>query len=206
MKMKAYAFVLILLLPLAAGAQQGKLYRWVDADGVVHYGDKVAAEFSELPKEIVNDQGVALEHLAGKKSADELEAERLAAELGIQQEMQKRADRTLVMTYQNVDEIEMHRDRRLELFQAQSRVTELYLRNQRRALERMENDAARYQPYSTNPNAPMISNDLAKAIDQTRSTITRHEHNLLKYQSEEQQIIAGFRGDIERFKILKGIE
>jgi hypothetical protein len=206
MKMKAYAFVLFLLLPLAAGAQQGKLYRWVDADGVVHYGDKVAAEFSELPKEVVNDQGVALEHLAGKKSADELEAERLAAELGIQQEMQKRADRTLVMTYQNVDEIEMHRDRRLELFQAQSRVTELYLRNQRRSLERMENNAARFQPYSTDPNAPMISNDLAKAIDETRNTIARHEHNLLKYQSEEQQIIAGFRGDIERFKILKGIE
>jgi len=206
MKMKAYAFVLSLLLPLAAVAQQGKLYRWVDADGVVHYGDKVAAEFSELPKEVVNDQGVALEHLAGKKSADELEAERLAAELGIQQEMQKRADRTLVMTYQNVDEIEMHRDRRLELFQAQSRVTELYLRNQRRSLERMENNAARFQPYSTDPNAPMISNDLAKAIDETRNTIARHEHNLLKYQSEEQQIIAGFRGDIERFKILKGIE
>ena len=47
----------------------------------------------------------------------------------MQKELQMRADRALLATYQNVDEIVMHRDRRVELFQAQSRVTELYLRN-----------------------------------------------------------------------------
>jgi hypothetical protein len=206
MRLKLFAFALFLLPPLVAGAQQSKLYRWVDADGVVHYGDKVPAEYSELPKQVVNDHGVAVEQLAGKKTEEEIEADRVAAELEMQKELQRRADQTLMVTYQTVDEIEMHRDRRVELFQAQSRVTELYLSNQRRALDMMQREAARFKPYSADPNAPMVDPDLVKEINETKSTIARHEDNLLNYRAEERQIIARFEGDINRFKVLKGID
>jgi hypothetical protein len=36
-------------------------------------------------------------------------------------------------------------------------------------------------------------------------TIDRHQRNLEKYQSDEQEIIEQFSGDISRFKTLKGI-
>ena len=157
MRLKLFAFALFLLPPLVAGAQQSKLYRWVDADGVVHYGDKVPAEYSELPKQVVNDHGVAVEQLAGKKTEEEIEADRVAAELEMQKELQRRADQTLMVTYQTVDEIEMHRDRRVELFQAQSRVTELYLSNQRRALDMMQREASRFKPYNADPRRAVPS-------------------------------------------------
>lgn len=206
MRVKVIAITLALILPLAAGAQQAKHYRWVDEDGVVHYGDSVPAEYAELPKDMVNDRGIKVGEIEGKKSPEQLAAEREALELRQQQELQLRADRALLATYLNVDEIQLHRDRRVELFQAQSRVTELYLRNLRRALDEMETRAKRYKPYSSDPGAPQVDPGLVEDIDTTRGTIARHEGNLLKYQSEEQQIIARFEGDINRFKVLKGID
>lgn len=100
----------------------------------------------------------------------------------------------------------MHRDRRVELFQAQSRVTELYLSNLSRRLEVLRAEAANYQPYSENSEAPMIPRELADDLRETKETIERHQTNLKKFRADEQQIITRFAGDISRFKILKGIE
>jgi len=99
----------------------------------------------------------------------------------------------------------MHRDRRIELFQAQSRVTELYLRNQRRRLQLLRDEASGFRPYSNDPDAPMIDHDLADEIGETKGLIERHELNLERFQDGEREIVARFDGDIDRFKILKGL-
>ena len=201
--------LLLLLLPVvcAAQAQQGSThYKWVDEEGVVHYGDSIPAQYRDLPKEIVNDHGVAVDHLEGKKTPEQLEAERLEKERIQAIELQRRADQALLATYLSVDEILMHRDRRVELFQAQARVTELYLRNLDRRLQKLRADASKFQPYSEDPDAPMIEDDLAAELRKTKEIIQRHERNLKKFQSDEQQIIARFAGDIDRFKALRGID
>ena len=100
----------------------------------------------------------------------------------------------------------MHRDRRVELFQAQSRVTELYLRNLERRMASLRKEASNFQPYSDDPDAPMIDESLAQELSKTKNIIQRHERNLEKFQADEQQIIARFDGDISRFKELRGIE
>ena len=183
-----------------------KVYRWVDKDGNVYYGDSIPAEFAERPKEVLNEHGVTVANLEGKKTAEQLEQERKEDEVRIAQELQVRADRALLATYLSVDEIEMHRDRRVELFQAQSRVTELYLRNLETRLQKLRSDASHYQPYSTDSKAPMIDEALAEQLRKTKDTIARHQRNLMKYEHDEKQIIERFDGDIARFKILKGVE
>lgn len=193
---------------VSASAQesQGKYYKWVDEDGVVHYEHSIPPEYTDLDKQVVNDHGVTVRELEGKKSEEELEAERRAAEKAAEEEILARADKALLATYLTVDEILMHRDRRVELFQAQSRVTELYLRNLERQLGKLERQASRYQPYSSDPDAEMIDPTLITDIKDTKITIERHEGNLNKFQADEQLIIARFEGDITRFKALKGIE
>lgn len=196
---------LVALSTSAFARDEQKVYRWVDADGNVYYGDSIPPEFAERPKEVLNDHGVTVENLEGKKTAEQLEQERIENELRVAQELQVRADRALLATYLSVDEIIMHRDRRVELFQAQARVTELYLRNLEVRLQKLRAEAAAYQPYSTDANAPMIDEKLAEDLRRTQDTINRHEQNLLKYADDERQIIERFDGDIARFKILKGI-
>ena len=205
-KLTTSVTALLLVFSLAAGAAETeRVYKWVDENGLVHYGDSIPPEFSDLPKQVLNDHGVTVDHLEGRKTPEQVAAEKRANELALQKELQQRADQALLQTYLTVDEIVMHRDRRIELFQAQSRVTELYLRNLERRLTKLKRDASRYRPYSEDPDAPLIDPDLVDDINDTQSTIARHQKNLLKFQNDEQQMIARFEGDINRFKSLKGV-
>ena len=197
---------LLLLAPLVTHADEGIVYKWVDKDGITHYGDTIPARYAELPKEVLNGHGVTVGNLEGKKSPEQIEAERIEAERLAAITLQRRADRALLATYLTVEEILMHRDRRVELFQARSKVTELYLSNLEKRLSSLRNEAALFKPYSEKPNAPMIANDLAEDLRLTKATIARHQRNLRKFKSDEQQIFARFAGDISRFKVLKGID
>ncbi len=188
-----------------AGSRQGTVYRWVDEDGIVHFDDSVPPEYTEIDKDILTDEGIKVGSIRGRKSPEELEAERKAAELQLQRDLQQRADKALLSTYLTIDEIRMHRDRRVELFQAQSRVTELFLSNLEGRLLKLQREASRYLPYSSDPDARQVDPNLVTEISDTKATIVRHEGNLEKFQTDEQQIVARFQGDINRFKVLRGI-
>ena len=198
-----------MLLCLTAGtavAQQGhKLYRWVDKQGIVHYGDSIPAEYAELERQVVNEHGITVDVMQAKKTEEELAEEARLAQIKKEIELQRRADQALLATYLTVDEIIMHRDRRVELFQAQARVTELYLKNLQRRLDSLREEASKYRPYSDDPDAPMIEPDLAEDLASTRDTIERHQANLRRFRQDEQSIVARFDGDIDRFKELKGL-
>jgi hypothetical protein len=198
--------LIALLGATTAAAEEKKLYKWTDADGNVYFGDRIPAEYAERPKTVLNDQGIAVDKLAGKKTAEQKAQEARDQEIAVAQELQKRADMALLNTYLSVEEIVLHRDRRVELFQAQARVTELYLKNLERRMKGLRDDASKYRPYSDDENAPMIAEELAEDLRETKETIARHERNLAKYESNEKAIIERFNSDIERFKTLKGIK
>lgn len=201
--------IAFLLAGLCAGASLAdtpqKLYRWVDQNGVVHYGDSVPPEYAEVEKHVLNDAGVTVGVLRGKKTEQELADERRIEAEQLERELQRRADQALLATYLSVDEIKLHRDRRVELFQAQARVTELYLRNLQRRLDLLQAEASKYQPYSSDESAPIIEPGLAAELNETRATIERHEANLERFREDEQNIVARFGNDIDRFKQLKGL-
>ena len=196
---------LVSLCSSAFARDEQKVFRWEDDEGNVYYGDSIPAEYAERPKEVLNEHGVTVENLEGKKTPEQIERERIENELRIAQELQLRADRALLATYLSVEEIVMHRDRRVELFQAQSRVTELYLRNLETRMQKLRSEASSYQPYNADNDAPMIDEKLADDLRKTKDTIGRHQRNLQKYENDEKQIIERFDGDIARFKMLKGI-
>ena len=206
MRLFLVATASILLLPLAAaGAENQKLYRWVDDSGIVHYGDHVPAEYADAEKQVLNAHGITVDIMRGKKTAEEIAEENRIAEHRRQEQLQRRQDKALLATYLSVDEIIMHRDRRVELFQAQSRVTELYLRNMMRRMAVLREVASNYRPYSEDPEAQMIDPELAEDILVTKATIKRHQANLARFREDEQSIVARFDGDINRFKSLKGM-
>lgn len=189
----------------AFSAETQKLYRWVDKDGVVHYGDSIPAEYADIERQVVNEHGITVDVMRGKKTEEEIAEEKRLEELQMQRELQRRADIALLATYLSIDEIIMHRDRRVELFQAQARVTELYLRNLQRRLEELQAEASKFRPYSEEEDAPMIDQGLADELSSTKEAIARHERNLQKFQDDEQSIVARFDGDIDRFRTLKGL-
>jgi len=188
-----------------AGKESGEVYKWKDENGTWHYGDSVPPQYAEQDKHVLNKRGIQKGIIEGKKTPEELEAERLAAEAERQAELRRRDDMALLATYLNVHEIEMHRDRRIELYEAQSRVTELYLNNLKVRLQKLEQEASHYMPYSPDPEAPQIDTELLEEIDETETTIARHQQNLARFESDVEEIRRRFQSDIRRFQELKGI-
>lgn len=194
-----------LALLTAAKDDSQRTYRWVDDQGVVHYGDVVPPEYADKKKQVLNEQGVTVDVLEGRKTEEELAEEaRIAAEEE-RRMRRRRADQALLATYLSVEEIELHRERRLALLDAQSRVTELYLGNLRRRLESLMEEASGYQPYSEDPEAEMIPADLSEDIAETRARIERYEGRLAESESQADTISARFEADIDRFRALKGL-
>jgi hypothetical protein len=109
MRKQILTTALLFLIPLAANADDQKVFRWTDAEGQVHYGDHIPPQYAEFPKDVLNDHGVTIENLEGKKTAEQLEQERIENERRAAQKLQHRADQALLATYLTVEEILMHR-------------------------------------------------------------------------------------------------
>jgi hypothetical protein len=197
----------LIILPLAASAAENtqKLYRWVDREGIVHYGDSIPAEFTDLERHVVNNHGITVGVMRAKRTAEEIAEDLRQDELRQTREVRRRQDKALLATYVSVDEIILHRDRRIELFQAQARVTELYLSNLNRRLDNLQEEASNYRPYSADPDAEMIDPNLAGDISTTKGTIERHQANLERFHQDEQNIVERFDGDVDRFKRIKNL-
>ena len=71
---KVFAGTVILLASWSTTAIAGELYRWVDDQGIVHFGDSVPPEFSKTDRQVLNEHGVTIRELPGEKTAEQLEA------------------------------------------------------------------------------------------------------------------------------------
>jgi hypothetical protein len=169
--------LLVISVSALATEKDGRHYKVVDEDGNTYYGDSIPPELSD--DELVGDHGVTVGEIEGRKTADELEAQRRAEEQRLQKELQQRANQALLATYQDVAEIQDHCQRRIQLFQAQSRVTELYLDNLVEQLADLEHEAAHYD------DAETTHPSLFAEIQETKDTIARHEMNLKKLKEVE---------------------
>jgi len=200
--------VLIAAALLAAGAWgQGssstrKVYKWVDAQGVTHYGDQIPPEYSAEAHGVVNNQGIEVEHTDAQKTP-----EQLAAEDQKRLDAQKRADRdrNLLTTYGSVQEIEHLRDQRLSLLTDQIKLKEQFLEMLNVKMNKLKVTSSRYKPYSSDPKAPPMTDQLTEDLVRVGSDIRTQEDNLRQKRTEQANMNQQFEGDIARFKELKGI-
>ena len=186
-----------------------RLYKWVDENGVTHYGDSVPPQYAEQDRDILNTQGVVVDREQGLITEEErAEAARLAAIENAEREKKEaaaRRDQILLTTYLSVEEIEMLRDRRVELLDARIKVTEQYLNNLRKRLLGLQDEARRYRPYSAEEDAPDIPENLALDISRTVGAINLYEGTLSSTRDEQTALKQTFARDISRFRALKGL-
>lgn len=192
--------LLVLTGPLAAAQ---KLYRWVDSNGVVHYGDHVPPEYADRDRDILNRQGVAVGFEKGELSEAEIaERDRQARE---REEQQKEADeaarrdRMLLDTYVSVSDIEKLRDQRIELLESQIKVTEQYLGNLRKRLRTLERDVEKYKQSPTDGETPNVPENLALEVSRTVASIDLYEESLKRTRVAQDELRAAFAVDIDRF-------
>lgn len=186
-----------------------KLYRWVDENGRVHYGDRIPPEASGQSRDLLNDQAMTVGSEQGTLTEEERQAQeaaQLAEELArMEAEEAARRDQILLDTYLSVEDIEEIRDRWLELVESQITVTDIYLEGQRSKLDELEQRRTRFAPYSDRENAPPVPENLALEITRTESAIQTFEKRLVDSRAEQEEIRSNFQADIVRFRELKGL-
>jgi hypothetical protein len=203
-------FSAVLLASAALGADNSqsssssgrKVYEWVDAQGITQYGDRIPPEYASQEHRVISGRGIELEHTEAQKTPEQLAEE---DQKRIDAARRADRDRNLLNTYVSVQEIERLRDQRLALVIDQIKVTGQFLDILNGQMSKLRLSSARFRPYSTDPNAPPMSDQVAEDLVRVGSDIHTQEENLREKRSEQAIMSKQFESDIARFKELKGI-
>jgi Domain of unknown function (DUF4124) len=179
-----------------------KMYKWVDAEGVNHYGDHIPPEYATQEQHVINAQGVEVDRLEAQKTPEQLA---LADQMKIDEEQRASRDKNLLSVYGSVQEIEHLRDQRLNLLADQIKVTNQFLEILDGKMKKLRFVSMRFKPYSTDPKAPPMSDQTAEDLVRVGNDIRTQQENLREKRSEEATMTKQFESDIARYKELKGI-
>src|ERR1700722_5296005 len=210
-RLKNVAWVLCAMTLLAspgfaagAGASTNgrTVFKWVDEQGVTHYGDHIPPEYASQEQHVMNSQGVEINRLEAQKTPEQLAIEE--QKKADAQQSQNR-DRNLLNTYASVQEIERLRDQRVTLVTDQIKVTGQFLEVLNGKLKKLRVNSMHYKPYNSDPAAPAMPDQVAEDLVRVGNDIRTQEENLREKRSEEATMRKQFGSDVDRFKELKGI-
>jgi hypothetical protein len=190
---------------LSAGAdaastdKKATTYRWVDEQGVVHYGDSIPAQYAQKEHAVLNNQGVEVAHSDAEKTPEQLalEAQTREATRKLQQH-----DTFLLTTYTSVKDIESLRDVRLDQLQGQRTAAELYVENLHSRLIALQGRVKHFRPYNARPDARRMPDDLAEDLVHTLNEMRTQDKALLTKNQEVSAMRAQFEMDIDRYRAL----
>jgi Domain of unknown function (DUF4124) len=183
-------------------SNKGVAYRWVDEDGVVHYGDHVPPQDIGKDRAILNSRGVEVGHQDAQKSAEQIAVDQRARDAAIKQ---KEHDSFLMTTYTSVKDIEALRDARLTQMKAQGAAGEQYLESLRSRLAALQARAILFKPYSERPDARRMPDDLAENLVRTVSELRVQTSAYAANDEAERQLRSQFQADIERYRELNTV-
>jgi len=189
--------------PNSSSTKKGPVaYRWVDEQGVVHYGDNIPPQYASKEKSVLNGDGVEVGHVEAEKTPAQLAAEaRDKAALA----KQKQHDAFLITTYTSVKDIESLRDARLDQLKGQRVASEQYMDSLRVRLASLQTRAMNFQPYSPRADARRMPDDLAEDLVRTVNELHAQTTALALKNEEETELKAQFQSDIERYRELHTI-
>lgn len=191
-------------------SQNRTMYRWRDRNGNLQTGDSIPPEYATQDVEVLNSKGVVISIREGARTPAQREA--AAAKAAVEEAarravaQQRQRDQNLLATYLTVEEIQLLRDRRVDLIDSQIRVATSYLENLRARLAKLQATAASYRPYSPRADANPMPDGLAEDLVRTMNDVRTQDRNLQAKRLEMQQVRADFERDIARFKELKRLE
>lgn len=172
-----------------------KMYKWVDKDGVVHYGSTIPAEYADQHKQQINTQGQVVKEIEGAQTPEQrAEAEkRKAAEA----EAKARAenDKILLSTYGSVSDLERARETRLQSLQGQVTMASSTTAS-------IEKEIAKLEKQRGTAKDPKQVEKLDQQLAAQRRELTANQRHIVTRQEEMAQVRKQFDTDIKRFREL----
>jgi len=200
--MRFTLFTLSAVLLACAFPAQAKMYKWVDENGQIHFGDKIPTKYLVKEHDELNELGVKTRHREAAKTpeqkAEERRLEREQKKIALVEKKKKQRDRVLLDTYTTERDLIVARDSRLDAVNSQIRLAETIISDSNNKIESMEQRVAQIK--ASNREVPV---DLYNRIDNEKQQVAVQSKVMENHKKRSIEISEQFNGYIERFKVLK---
>ncbi|MDN5870490.1 MAG: DUF4124 domain-containing protein [Nitrococcus sp.] len=186
---------------VSAAIAGGQFYKWVDEQGRVHYSDSVPPRAAGQQREVKSQSGQTVQIVEAPPTRRQLAAKRRAHEAALQAEQRRRAqeeyDRTLLLTFSSVQEMQTARDERLRAIAAQMKLTQERNDKLQARLQAQRRKALHIERTGARDPTPVYSEiaQLQRLIDANGTFIKRQ-------LQQQQHIRRQFARDMARYREL----
>ena len=188
------------LLAAVALPAEARIYRWVDAQGKVHYSDTLPVRDAGRGNDVLSKDGVVMHH--HDSEAQKKAQEAAAAAERVQQEVklkQQRRDQALLATYTTPQEIDLARDRALENYKLMNRGAEIRAKAVEANLADLRSRIASIQQ-----SGRKVGHNLQEQLDQATREREELQRTIQNNETSMEQVREKYAADKARFRELTG--
>ncbi len=194
--------IITTILLSSSFAVQAKMYKWVDEDGQMHFGDKIPVKYQVKAHDEINESGAVVKHREAEKTIEEkataARAERERKRLALIEKKKRQRDRVLLDTYTTERDLFVARDSRLDAVGSQIQLAESIIKDSNNKIESMEK-----QVVSIEESNRKVPDSLYKRIENEKHQVKVQTRVMKKNIAHRDEIAEQFNGYIVRFKELK---
>ena len=200
--MRFALYILPVVLVLSSFSAQAKMYKWVNEEGQMHFGDKIPEKYLVREYDELNDSGVVIRHKAAAETAEQkAEARRLEYErqkAALIEKKKKQRDRVLLDTYTTKRDLILARDSRIEAVDSQIQLANTIIADSNKKVESMEQRVIDIK--ASNREVPLY---LYNQIDNEKEQVKVQSKVKKDYEKRRDQIDLQFNDYLQRFEVLK---
>ena len=177
----------LLLSTLVMAQQRGRVYRWIDNEGQIHYGRTLPPQYADLPYQKLNEAGIVVDSVAGALT-DEQIAELAATEIREAeeqklQEIRDRQNRALIVKYPTIQAMEDSLAFNLERVGSDILIAQAMFDSQVENLVKEVRNAANLQ----RAGRP-VHEQLQTKVAEMRANISDHQGNVDRLQVSRESV------------------
>ena len=199
--MRSCGLLILMMSTLFVASAQAGLYRWVDENGAVHYGDKVPAKYLKQEHDELNEQGTTVKkHDRAMTAAEKAEKKRQEAErkrLENEKRAQALRDRVLTDTYTTERDLVAARDARLDAIDSQLRLSKDIIESSKVKVTKTEQLIKRIKE-----SGKMVPEVTYVKLEREKLQLATQQGVQQGHQIKREEVIEQFNGYIERFREL----
>ena len=182
--------LLLLAFTQRAQAEDNKIVKWKDDKGVTHYGDSVPAQYANRESSVISKQGITVQRNKPVNSQ--------AIALDLAKLEQDKKDKALLNAFTDESEIDLARDRNLQLDQVTIEGLALQKTNSQKRLT----ESQKYATSFTNRKKP-IPADISADIKSNQAEVVKQDQQIAERKASMEVTRKRFDDDKKRYVALK---
>lgn len=183
----------------SVGAQQKRLYRWVDEQGKVHFSDQLPPSEIERARDEYSERGTKLRSVERALTPEEREALRAAQRAAEEERKRKEAEeaekRKLLQKYPSEEELVRAHQDQLRVLERQISTARLVLQSEEAVLAQLLAQAA-----EANITGKPVPPPLAARIAEMRERVSASRGELERLEREKQRTQEQQQSELERYR------